>query len=100
MNLHSFQDKKFHLQKRDDKNLFVCTEIFVARLWLKWRDYIQKEGLGGKGGKSCATTPYYRGSPPDPRAIAIAKQNGVDLSAIRSRSLHQDDSINFPKYGQ
>ena len=80
------------------KILFVCTGNICRSPMAEGilRDYIQKEGLGGQWAVgSCATTSYHRGSPPDPRAIAIAKQNGVDLSAIRSRSLHQDDFYKF-----
>lgn len=36
-----------------------------------------------------------RGSRPDPRAIAVGRQRGMDLSAARSRRLEDSDFENF-----
>ncbi len=44
---------------------------------------------------SCGTAAYHRGSPPDPRAVATAQKNGVDISELRARQLETADFTRF-----
>ncbi|MGY0504543.1 low molecular weight protein-tyrosine-phosphatase [Luteimonas sp. e5] len=40
---------------------------------------------------SAAIGPWHVGKPPDPRTIAVAARNGVDIAAQRARQLDADD---------
>lgn len=44
---------------------------------------------------SAGTASYHIGSPPDDRAIAIARANGVDIAQFRGRQLGADDFYRF-----
>ena len=44
---------------------------------------------------SCGTHGYHIGEPPDPRSIAVAADNGVDLSSLRARKLDRKDFERF-----
>jgi low molecular weight protein-tyrosine phosphatase len=44
---------------------------------------------------SVGTASYHIGDSPDPRAISIASQHGVDISNLRGRQLTQDDFARF-----
>ncbi|WP_374388338.1 low molecular weight protein-tyrosine-phosphatase [Sandaracinobacter sp.] len=44
---------------------------------------------------SAGTGDWHVGRPPDPRAQAIAKANGVDIGALRARQVHADDFTRF-----
>lgn len=44
---------------------------------------------------SCGTASYHLGNPPDPRAVATAEKNGVDISQLSARQLTEDDFRNF-----
>ena len=44
---------------------------------------------------SVGTAAYHIGEPPDPRAIAIARKNGVDISSARGRQLSEEDFKKF-----
>jgi protein-tyrosine phosphatase len=44
---------------------------------------------------SAGTASYHIGEPPDPRAIATAKANGVDISQLLARQLIPDDFQRF-----
>lgn len=44
---------------------------------------------------SVGTAAYHIGEAPDPRAIAIAKRNGVDISSARGRQLAEEDFNRF-----
>jgi protein-tyrosine phosphatase len=44
---------------------------------------------------SAGTGGWHVGAPPDPRAIAVARQRGVDLSALRARRLERGDFRRF-----
>jgi len=44
---------------------------------------------------SAGTTAYHVGSVPDPRSIAAANQNGVDIQHYRGRQLESEDFIRF-----
>lgn len=41
---------------------------------------------------SAGTSGYHIGEAPDPRSVAVAYQNGVDISGLRGRQLDKSDS--------
>jgi protein-tyrosine phosphatase len=44
---------------------------------------------------SAGTASSHVGEPPDPRAIAVAKRNGVDISDLRARDVKPSDFSDF-----
>lgn len=44
---------------------------------------------------SAGTASYHVGSPPDPRAIAVATRNGIDISGQAARQIERDDFYRF-----
>ncbi|MDJ0643309.1 MAG: low molecular weight protein-tyrosine-phosphatase [Erythrobacter sp.] len=44
---------------------------------------------------SCGTAAYHVGEPPDPRSIATAADNGIDISGLRGRQLASADFSRF-----
>jgi protein-tyrosine phosphatase len=44
---------------------------------------------------SAGTGGWHAGEPPDPRAIAAARRNGVDITRQRARKVTKDDFRNF-----
>ena len=44
---------------------------------------------------SCGTAAYHIGNAPDPRSIAVATQNGVNISALQARQLCEADFTEF-----
>ena len=44
---------------------------------------------------SAGTGDWHVGRPPDPRAIAVARRNGVDISGLRARLVTADDFHHF-----
>lgn len=46
---------------------------------------------------SAGTSNYHIGEAPDPRTIANAKKNGIDLSFLRARQFHINDFESFDK---
>ncbi|WP_445382407.1 low molecular weight protein-tyrosine-phosphatase [Robiginitalea sp. IMCC43444] len=44
---------------------------------------------------SAGTAGYHVGNPPDPRSIAVALENGIDISNQRCRRFSQSDFENF-----
>ena len=44
---------------------------------------------------SDGTAAYHVGNPPDPRSIAVAKQNGIPISQFRARKFTREDFKNF-----
>lgn len=44
---------------------------------------------------SAGTGGWHRGDPPDPRAIAVARANGVDISGLRGRQVSAADFDRF-----
>jgi protein-tyrosine phosphatase len=44
---------------------------------------------------SAGTGGWHAGDPPDPRAIAVARAHGVDISGLRGRQVHRDDFDRF-----
>lgn len=63
-----------------------------------FRQRIREEGLADRlTAFSAGTTGIYRGSPPDPRALAVLERNGFDGSDIRAKAVRQAD---FGQYEQ
>ena len=46
---------------------------------------------------SAGTGGWHRGEPPDPRAIAAARRNGVDISDLRARRVTREDFERFDR---
>ena len=44
---------------------------------------------------SAGTGGWHKGDPPDPRAIAVARRNGVDVSGLKARQMKADDFRTF-----
>jgi protein-tyrosine phosphatase len=44
---------------------------------------------------SAGTAGYHVGNPPDPRSVAVALENGIDISTQRCRRFRQSDFENF-----
>ncbi|RZJ01900.1 MAG: low molecular weight phosphotyrosine protein phosphatase [Brevundimonas sp.] len=44
---------------------------------------------------SAGTGDWHAGEPPDPRAVAVAARNGVDISALRARQVTRADFTRF-----
>lgn len=44
---------------------------------------------------SAGTGDWHKGEAPDPRAIAVARKNGVDISGLRARQVKADDFRTF-----
>ncbi|QDH35147.1 low molecular weight phosphotyrosine protein phosphatase [Porphyrobacter sp. YT40] len=44
---------------------------------------------------SAGTASYHRGSPPDPRAIAVAQRHGIDIAGQAARQVERDDFYRF-----
>lgn len=44
---------------------------------------------------SVGTASYHIGDSPDPRAVAVAAQHGVDISTLRGRQLAKEDFARF-----
>ncbi len=44
---------------------------------------------------SAGTANYHQGNPPDPRAIKVAKAQGLDISAYRARQVQAEDFTRF-----
>ena len=44
---------------------------------------------------SAGTGPWHVGNPPDPRSIAVAKKNGLDISKLRGRQFSSRDFQDF-----
>lgn len=44
---------------------------------------------------SAGTASYHLGHPPDPRAIAIARANGVEIAGRSARQIERDDFFRF-----
>lgn len=78
------------------KILFVCTENTykspIAKGILKSK--LLKKGIHATI-DSAGFESYYINDPPDPKAIIIAKENGIDISNNRCRLFVADDFDNF-----
>jgi protein-tyrosine phosphatase len=46
---------------------------------------------------SAGTGEWHNGNPPDPRAIAVAARNGIDISGLRARQVTRSDFRRFDR---
>ncbi|MEM6909267.1 MAG: low molecular weight protein-tyrosine-phosphatase [Pseudomonadota bacterium] len=76
--------------------LFVCLGNICRSPMAEgaFRAAAQKAGLECTVG-SAGTASYHIGETPDPRAIAMAKEHGVDISEARGQQLERDDFYAF-----
>ena len=44
---------------------------------------------------SAGTGPWHVGKPPDPRAVAICRENGIEIEDLRARQIHREDFSEF-----
>lgn len=76
--------------------LFVCLGNICRSPMAEgaFRAAAARAGLAVKT-DSAGTADYHVGEPPDPRAIAMAAKNGVDISDLRGRQLVPEDFRRF-----
>jgi protein-tyrosine phosphatase len=61
-----------------------------------FRDLVRKSGLEDRFHiDSAGTQGYHTGDPPDPRAIALALERGIDMREIRARKVTAGDFAKF-----
>lgn len=80
------------------KVLFVCMGNICRSPTAEgvFRSMVEAGPLKGKVDiDSAGTLGYHEGSPPDPRAIAHAKQRGVDIDMLRAREVSPSDFERF-----
>ncbi len=78
--------------------LFVCTGNICRSPTGEgiFRHMVEKAGLSAViQTDSAATHGYYHHAPPDIRAQQVARRHGVDLSALRSRTVRDSDFADF-----
>ena len=80
----------------DTSILFVCLGNICRSPMAEgaFRRRAEEAGLDVKV-ESAGTADYHVGSPPDDRAIATARDNGVDISMLRGRQIVADDFRTF-----
>ncbi len=79
------------------KILFVCTGNICrspsAEAFLRHK--VSAKGLSNYEIDSAALTSYHIGDPPDPRAIAVGKTYGFDMSGLAARKVKDDDFFHY-----
>ena len=78
--------------------LFVCMGNICRSPMAEgaFRAAVETAGLSGKIHiDSAGTIGYHAGSPPDRRAQATARSNGMDISSQRSRKVTDSDFVKF-----
>ncbi len=75
--------------------LFVCTGNICRSPTADGLLRQQWDGAGDGVVDSAGLERYHLGKPPDPRTIATAKAQGVDLSALRARQFTLEDYHRF-----
>ena len=58
------------------------------------RDEAARQGIEIEA-DSAGTGDWHRGYPPDPRAVAVAKKNGLDITGLRARLVSPEDFRRF-----
>ena len=78
------------------KILFVCLGNICRSPLAEaaFRAEAERLGLDAEA-DSAGTGGWHRGEPPDRRAIAAARRNGVDISALRARQVRSEDFARF-----
>lgn len=87
------------MKRKNDKALavlFVCLGNICRSPMAEgaFRAAAEKAGLSVRV-DSVGTAGYHIGEPPDPRAIAVARHHGVDISKAKGRQLDPKDFENF-----
>jgi len=78
--------------------LFVCTGNICRSPTAEgvFRHLVAAAGLSAQFDvASAGTDSYHAGEPPDSRAISVARENGVDISAQRARQVVPEDFDNY-----
>lgn len=78
------------------KVLFVCLGNICRSPLAEaaFREAAARLGLDAEV-DSAGTGDWHRGEPPDPRAIAAARRNGIDISPFRARQVDPGDFARF-----
>ncbi|MCZ8369666.1 MAG: low molecular weight phosphotyrosine protein phosphatase [Porphyrobacter sp.] len=78
--------------------LFVCLGNICRSPMAEgaFRAAAQQRGLAALI-DSAGTASYHVGSPPDPRAIAVAAQHGIDIGGQSARPVERDDFYRFTR---
>ena len=76
--------------------LFVCLGNICRSPLAEgaFRAAAEEAGLKAQA-DSAGTAAYHVGSPPDPRSVAVAAENGVDISGLRGRQIARADFTRF-----
>jgi len=76
--------------------LFVCLGNICRSPMAEgaFRAAALEQGLACHVG-SAGTASYHIGSPPDPRAIAVASRHGIDIAGQAARQIERDDFYRF-----
>lgn len=76
--------------------LFVCLGNICRSPLAEAAFRLEAERLGlAVEVDSAGTGDWHRGHPPDPRARAVARRNGVDIGGYRARQVRGDDFVRF-----
>ena len=76
--------------------LFVCLGNICRSPLAEAAFRLEAERLGlAVEVDSAGTGDWHRGHPPDPRARAVARRNGVDIGGYRARQVRGDDFARF-----
>ncbi|MBD8892117.1 low molecular weight protein-tyrosine-phosphatase [Roseibium litorale] len=78
--------------------LFVCLGNICRSPLAEgiFRQTLEEAGLAGQFTlDSAGTGAWHAGNPPDPRSIAVAARNGIDISAQRARQVTDADFSRF-----
>ena len=80
----------------DNSILFVCLGNICRSPMAEgaFRKRAEEAGLDVRV-DSAGTADYHVGDPPDERAVATARDNGVDISMLLGRQIEEDDFRNF-----
>jgi protein-tyrosine phosphatase len=78
--------------------LFVCLGNICRSPLAEgiFRRQIEIQGLDDRiAADSAGTGGWHEGNAPDPRSVAVAAKNGIDLTALRARQVRQSDFEDF-----
>jgi protein-tyrosine phosphatase len=76
--------------------LFVCLGNICRSPLAEAAFRLEAERLGlTVAVDSAGTGDWHQGHPPDPRARAVARRNGVDIEGYRARQVRADDFVRF-----
>jgi protein-tyrosine phosphatase len=76
--------------------LFVCMGNICRSPLAEGAFRVEAERLGlDVTVDSAGTGGWHKGDPPDPRAVAVARRNGVDISGLKARQVSPGDFREF-----